>query len=272
MFNKIFKRPETFNVTNEMSPAQKAKQTWDDRIGNAVMQAYSWRMCTFVLCATLFFAIGGLIYMSNKTMYMPYVVTFDKSAGKVEFAGAVSPSSNYVPQEELIEYFVRGFVENIRTIPYDPDVYEANWTKAFYFMTKDASRQLKEKRKIENPYVKLLKSTTSITINTVIPVSKQSENIQEGNQTYQINWEENETDKGSGTVVVTPYTGLITLTYIQPDKKETAVQNPLGIYVADFKYERSGESYNKAEGPKNQNQGSNVQKNNTNNTLPVVNK
>ena len=252
MFNKIFKRPEPFTDSKELSPAEKAKRIWDDRIGNAVMQAYSWRMCTFGLVVTLFFAIGALIYMSNKSMYLPYVVTVEKESGKVEFAGVVSPSSSYIPQEEVIEYFIRQFVENIRNIPYDPDVWDYNWTKAFHYMTKDAERELGEKRKIENPYVKLLKSTTTAKITTVIPVSKQSENIQEGNQTYQINWEEAETDKSSGTIVITPYRGIITVTYIQPNDKEVAVHNPLGIYVADFKYEKAGETYNKAEGPKDQ--------------------
>ena len=57
-------------------------------------------------------------------------------------------------------------------------------------MTKDDSRQIAEKRKNENPYVKLLNSTTSVTISTVIPVNKQSENLQEGNQTFQVNWDE----------------------------------------------------------------------------------
>lgn len=252
MFNKIFKRPESFMDDKEMVPAEKAKKVWEDRIGNAVMQAYSWRMCAFALCATLFLAIGALIYMSNKSMYLPYVVTVEKTSGKVEFAGVVSPSSSYIPQEEVIEFFIRQFVENIRNIPYDPDVYDANWTKAFYYMTKDASRELAEKRKIENPYVKLLKSTTAVNISTIIPISKQSENIQEGNQTFQVNWEEAETDKGSGTIVITPYSGIVTVTYIQPDNKEVAVHNPLGIYIANFKYEKSGDSYNKAEGPKGQ--------------------
>ena len=257
MFNNIFRRPEKFTDRIESSPAAKAKAVWDDRVGNATMQAYSWRMISFALCFILLCCIGGLVYLSNKSMYMPYVVTVDKSTGQVDFAGAMNPSNTYIAQEAEIEYFIRQFVENTRNIPYDPDVYEANWTKAFYLMTKDASRQLAEKRKNENPYVKLLNSTTSVTISTVIPINKQSENLQEGNQTFQVNWDEKETDKSSGTVTVTPYTGIMTLTYIQPTEKEVAIHNPLGIYVADFKYEKSGSSYKQGD-EKNKPAGSTI--------------
>lgn len=252
MLNKIFSRPEPFNVTKNMSPAVKARGIWDERVGNATMQAYSWRMCSFALCFILLCAIGGLVYMSNKSMYIPYVVTVDKASGNVDFAGVISPSTDYVPEEAEIAFFIRQFVENTRNIPYDPDVYEANWTKAFHFMTKDASREISEKRRIENPYNKILRSTTSVAISTVIPINQSGGNIKETNQVYQVQWEEKETDKGSGTTTIVPYTGIVTVTYIAPDK-ESAIHNPLGIYIADWKYEKSGEPYTQEDKKKNNN-------------------
>ncbi len=56
------------------SPYQRAKQEWDARIGNAVVQASNWRFATFGTLFLCFLLVFGLIYQSSKSFAVPYII------------------------------------------------------------------------------------------------------------------------------------------------------------------------------------------------------
>ena len=57
-----------------VSPYIKAKDIWDNRIGNARQQAYNWRLAFFGALALSFLLVIGLIFQSAKSSVVPYVV------------------------------------------------------------------------------------------------------------------------------------------------------------------------------------------------------
>ena len=63
------------------TPYKRAKQEWDERIGNSAVQARTWRLFAF---ATLFLvampAVGGMIWLGSLPKKVPYIVEVPATA------------------------------------------------------------------------------------------------------------------------------------------------------------------------------------------------
>ena len=59
-----FQRPEEFNprsTDNPATPADRAREVWDARVGKATVQAYNWRRATILLCVVCLVLTCGLV-------------------------------------------------------------------------------------------------------------------------------------------------------------------------------------------------------------------
>lgn len=112
----IFKQPEKYSdTTRKLSPAEKARETVDRRIGSVSEQAYNWRRIALGLLIACIVLSIGLTIQSLKSRIIPYVVTVDKSTGEVEKAGSLI-AQEYTPQEAEVRYFIGQFIQNARNL------------------------------------------------------------------------------------------------------------------------------------------------------------
>ena len=182
-----FKRPENFNAKshpNPMTPADKAREVWDERVGSVVVQSHNWRRIALILCAICFVLTLGLVYQSAKTKVIPYVVTVDKTTGEVQQAGGFV-NNEYEPQEAEIKYFLVNFIANARTIQLDPIAQNRAQKKAFAFLTANAARKYQDILSSEGYVDKVGSITTSVNI---VSITK----VPESTSSYQIRWTEEE--------------------------------------------------------------------------------
>ena len=57
-----------------VTPYQKAAQAWDERIGDARVQARNWRLLAFSVLGVTALAVGGLVWQLGRSTVVPYVV------------------------------------------------------------------------------------------------------------------------------------------------------------------------------------------------------
>jgi type IV secretory pathway TrbF-like protein len=95
------------------------KKIWDERIGDARVQAANWRLVAFGTIILAIVLAFGLIYQSAKSKIIPYMVRVT-SDGSAQSKGPIP--AHYAPQQTEIKYFLRQFVQKVRTIPTDPVV------------------------------------------------------------------------------------------------------------------------------------------------------
>lgn len=210
-----------------VTPYQRAKEEWDNRIGNARVQAFNWRLCALAslgLCIILAF---GLIYQSSKSMVTPYVVQVDGD-GLVKAIGPAK-ESNYVPQEKEIKYFLSQLVQKTRMIPLDPVVAKQNWVSAYAFMLPSAAAKMNEIVKAENPMAKVGQETVQVDINVIVRMSK---------DTYQVRWKEDTFSKEGAPKASCKMTGLFTIAFSTPRTEKELMVNPLGLYIKDFSWSK----------------------------------
>ena len=229
--DQLFHRPEHFTTpTTSQSPAEKAARKWDAREGEIIEQNYNLRRISFGLILVIIALAGALCYKAVTENTLVYVVETDIKTGEVRNVG----TANYTPNDEVYSYFIRQFVQDIRSVPLDEVVYNKQLSTAYSFLTKDGANILTARMEAENRVQKLHNATVQVTINSVIPM--------EGGKSYQVRWSEVEYRAGAGKKEVTPYTGVFTVEQIKTDDKEKLAVNPLGLYIKDLRWERDTET------------------------------
>ena len=232
----LFHRTEHFTApTASLSPAEKAKQKWDEREGEIIEQNYMLRKLLIGLMGAIIVLAGALCYKAFSENYLVYVVETDIKTGEVRNVGTVASMENYQPTDQVYTYFIRQFVQDIRNVPLDEVVYKNQLKTAYSFLTRDGASVLTNRLQDEKRMEKLGKNTVQVTVNSVLPL--------EGGKSYQVRWTEVEYQVGKGDArTVTSYTGVFTTEHIKSDDKDQIAANPLGIYITDLRWEQDTES------------------------------
>lgn len=220
LFNKT---PPSYKTNDSLeTPYQKAKQEWDDRIGNARVQAANWRfvaILSLIASLVLLILLIASLSLGKDRIYVAQVT----QGGRV--VNIAPLTERYQPTIAQQEYFLSYLVKLIRGLSLDPIVAKQNWLNAYHFLSSRASIKLNTHFQQEKPTEKLGKQTVTVTITEAHPISK---------HTFQIGWTETTTNIEGNEISKKDYDGVFTTTIKQPKTQKQILQNPLGIYVTDF--------------------------------------
>lgn len=229
MANEFNEPPQKYAVGKPVvSPFTMAKTEWDNRIGNARVQAYNWRMIAFVMGLITLMAVGGIIFMSTKAKVVPYVVEIGQDGG-VETVSKVN-EVKYIPKLVQVKHFLNEFVLKARNVSTDPVVYKQNWLLVYSFLTQAASGKMNDTIKAENQVGRLgKKQTVQTQVKVINPIS---------DNTYQIRWSEEVFEADGSRSESYNMTGLFTIELGTPKDEKELINNPLGIYIKDFAWSK----------------------------------
>jgi len=205
------------------TPYHRAKQEFDDLIGNARVQAYHWRLAFFATVFVLCVTVLGMVYLASQSTIIPYIVEVD-SSGSVRLVGKVQ-HVDYQPKIESIKYFLSQFVNDIRSIPADPVLLKKNFLNAYNFVTSKGRNLLNEYARQYDPFTKQKDFAISVEISNVVKMSEIS---------YQVQWMEQTFSKNGGMVGESQFTGVFAITFSTPKDETALLKNPLGLYIDFF--------------------------------------
>ena len=241
----VFKKPERFTNFEDLSPAQKAQKTWDEREGSIIVRNHNLRKLVILLLFIMVVLVGCIVYLSTKSSVQPFVVMANPETGEIWHVGTVAEATNYEPNEAMKKYFVSSVVKNLREMPLDPVVYNDNTKKAFYFMTRDAVAKAQGIRQEERVSETFGRQTVSVNIVSILPM--------EGGNSFQVRWTEDTFNLGSETKTTTPYSGIFTTQMIPQRDEAVIANNPMGFYITEFSLTRDtvGESNKRQQNAQN---------------------
>jgi len=228
----MFKRStQRYGTTPEpVTPYQRAEQIWDERIGNARVQAKNWRLMAFgclVLSAGL---AASVVWQSNQSRVVPYIVQVDKFGE----AQAVAPViASYQPSDGEVAWFLSRFITDVRSLSSDPIIARKNWLEAYDYTTNHGAAYLNQFAQEHDPFKDLGERTVSVQVTSVVRVSGES---------FQVKWIEKHFDHDAVSSTE-HWTGILTVLTKPPTTAEVLRKNPLGIYVnaIDWSRELSGQ-------------------------------
>ena len=216
----MFKRPSTHYGQAPLpeTPYQRAAQVWDDRIGSARVQARNWRLMAF---GSLILSAGlatALVWQSASGSIVPWVVQVDKLGA----AQAVAPATaDYEPSDPQVAFYLAKFIEQVRSIPFDPIIVRQNWLRAYDFTTQAGALALNDYARTNDPFANVGKQQVAVDVSSVIRASPTS---------FRIAWIERRYQDGS-LASTERWSAIVTVVVQTPRTADALRKNPLGIYI-----------------------------------------
>ncbi len=210
-----------------LTPYLKAKEVWDNRIGNARVQAYNWRLAFFAALGLCFLLVIGLIYQSAKSSVAPYIVEVGPGGELLAVSKAIQ--ANRAPNDPEIRYFLTKWIKDVRALPLDAIVKKQSWISAYGSMRQKAALKMNEIVRKDDPMSKIGEETISVTPAAIVKMS---------DKTYQIRWTEDVFSKEGSPKQSYRMTGLVTIEFSQPTNEKEIMSNPLGLYISDFSWSK----------------------------------
>lgn len=223
---------------DRLDPFLKGRSFYLDQLERVAKDRDSWKKSTQRLVLVALVMTIGIVYISMRSEYIPFMVRVDKTTGYTEAIGPIT-EVKYNPQEAEITYLLGDFIRNIRTVPLDPVVYKNNWNAASNFLSARASQKLNMMIANEEQAAALGKMTVLPRVISIQPMANTNGN------TYLVRWEEEIFYiGGTGGKLVNTYSGNITFTITPPKKKEAYYKNPIGLIIEDLSYEKENAAFN----------------------------
>jgi type IV secretion system protein VirB5 len=210
------------------TPYHKAGQLWDERIGNARVQAANWRLMAF---GTLTLASGlaiALVWQSLQSRVVPYVIEVDRLG---EARAVTLAESAYQPTDPQIAWFLARFIKDVRSRSLDPVLMRGDWLQAYDFVSPRGALFLGDYARADDPFAKAGEKTVSVEVTSVVRASDRS---------FQVKWTETTYERGSlGAARAGPR-------WFQwssaPKQADILRKNPLGLYVDAIDWSRELDS------------------------------
>jgi type IV secretion system protein TrbF len=216
----MFRRPSIRygQAPEPVTPYQRAQQVWDDRIGNARVQAKNWRLAFFGCLALSGGLAGGLVWQSARGTIVPWVVQVDKLG---EAQVVASAEAGYRPTDPQIAFHLARFIEHVRSIPADPIVLKQDWLRAYDFTTDKGALALNDYARGNDPFAQVGKVQVSVDVSSVIRASSDS---------FRVAWTERKYQDGS-LADTTRWSAILTVALQTPRTPDGLRKNPLGVFV-----------------------------------------
>lgn len=200
------------------TPYQRAGQIWDERIGDARVQAKNWRLAFFGALVLSGGLAGGLVWQSVRGTITPWVVQVDKLGQ----AQAVAPATaDYRPTDPQIAWYLAHFIQEVRGIPADPIILRQDWLDAYNFVTDKGALVLNDYARTNDPFSKIGRTQVSVDVASVIRASDDS---------FRVEWvERHYVDDALASTE--RWSAILTIVVQTPTDADRLKKNPLGIYV-----------------------------------------
>lgn len=220
---KIFKSETVSYKTPEFeTPYQKARQEWDNRLGDVVTQAKNWRFVA-VLCSLVSVVLLGLLIASFSISQNHVFVAEVTQEGRVVNVSPLMVA--YQPTQAQLEYFLGRFIQLVRGLPLDPVVAKQNWLEAYDYLTQQSAEKLNRFLQQNNSVNDLGKKTIVVKLVDINALSDHS---------FEVDWLETSFDLTGQKTDTKRYSGVFTVVVKQPKTQTIIMKNPLGVYIVDF--------------------------------------
>lgn len=201
------------------SPYVAGRREWNERYGSYIARARTWQIVALASMGLSAVLAYNLVDLAKASKVKPYVVEVDKLGQAVAVKPAEEAST---PDQRIIRFQLANFITNARSITPDR-VVQKRWLDGVYAVSSpSAATFLNEYYKSHDPFEKGRTSLVSVEINTALPLS---------NNSWQIQW--TETSRGLNGLVegTTRWQAILNINVFPPTTPQQIVANPTGIVI-----------------------------------------
>ena len=214
--------PAAANAAALDNPYLSARREWNERYGDYIARARSWRWAAFgALAVSLVLAIG-VVWQAGQSKVVPYVVEVDKLGDAVAVARAdrAAPTDERVVKAQLAAWIV-----DVRSVSSDPLAQKSALSRSYAMTAATATSFLNDYYQQHSPFGQ--SRTVAVSVDAVLPVSK---------QTYQLQWSEDARDLQGRDLATTHWLASIAVAFDPPTDERGILTNPLGLYITGISW------------------------------------
>jgi type IV secretion system protein VirB5 len=204
------------------NPYLSARREWNERYGDYIARARSWRWAAMGALAVALVLAIGVAWQAAQSKVVPYVVEVDKLGQAVAVARAdrAAPADVRVVKAQLAAWIL-----DVRSISSDPLAQKNALTHAYALTAATATTFLNEYYRDHSPFGQ--PRTVAVSVDAVLPISQ---------QTYQLQWSEDARDLQGRDLATTHWLASVTVAFDPPSSEREILDNPLGLYVTGISW------------------------------------
>lgn len=206
------------------NPYVAARQEWNLMYGDLIKAKYNWQRIAFLVSAFNIMLLGGFVYLSSQSRFIPYAVKVD-ALGNSAFAGFLDKSPALNPLE--VNAFIRRYMTNVRSVIADPVAEKQALAFVYATSSEKTAKVLNEYYRQNSPFKIAAQSTIEIQINSA---------MQKSDKTWQIGWTEIQRGLDGNRLGQTHWEALVTVTHLPVTDAHDININPLGIFIEQLSW------------------------------------
>lgn len=206
------------------NPYIAARQEWNERYGNYVRAAATWRAVGLLSLAMAVIGFGYALFQSTQVKLVPYIVEVDK-LGSAVMAGF--PEKIEYADARVVRAMLSSWVSAFRSVTPDAIVEKRYVDRTYALLKREdpATAKINDWFRNNSPFDRARTMTVSVEVTNVVALSKKS---------YQIDWSEIERDRSGKELRTRRYRGIATVALSPPQDEAVIRLNPIGLYITDF--------------------------------------
>ena len=167
----------------ESNPYLEARREWDERYADLVVGKHNWQIAAGGLLLVSLILAGGIVWLSNRSRYVPYVVEVDKLGYALTVPQPLTPSALPEVTTRMERYEIAVFIRDARSVTSDPQV-EHEALNALLAHTRGAADRFLDQyyhsdNFTHNPFTIAEKKTVAVQVDSILQLSPHS---------YQVRW------------------------------------------------------------------------------------
>ncbi len=216
-------------VAGPSTPYLDARREWNERYGDVVKNANSWRVAALTVGIYAILSTSMNFYQVASEKIAVYYVNLNERGAITSIFRA--DQANGTPEAQQVRRALQDWVIGARTVygDYKATKKAVDYTYAMTLPDSPAFTELANYHRANNPYQRAADETVEVSVQTPVNVA---------GDTWMVEWTETRHNRVSGKVIGQPTTYQLTANILlaQPASEQQLMANPTGLYVRSFSW------------------------------------
>ena len=159
--------PAAANAAAFDNPYLSARREWNERYGDYIARARSWRWAAFAALAVSLVLAIGVVWQAAQSKVVPYVVEVDKLGDAVAVARADRATTTDV---RVVKAQLAAWIVDVRSVSSDPLAQKSALSRSYAMTAATATIFLNDYYRQHSPFGQ--SRTVAVSVDAVLPVSK----------------------------------------------------------------------------------------------------
>lgn len=212
-------------IKSYVEKAEEKTNNYNDLLRLKETQILIFKVISAILAAVTVLLIVAVIIIAQYPKSQGYVIEITPDGSAEYNSDAVTLLEEWSPKDATVNYFLRNFIIEFRSVSSDPQIVTENIQKIYKYVTGNAARKTTDYIKETNPKTRQKTETVDIAVSSILPLSDTS---------YQIDFRETVWASGYRLVSDEHYRAVVHTQFYTPNTVEQLIYNPIGLYISDF--------------------------------------